>query len=61
MQPIDKIGVLRNGILEKFGDRDEVLADLAASRQPAQEPQKSKPMFAMQASASIVQPKQSAE
>ncbi|KKB10360.1 hypothetical protein VE26_08090 [Devosia chinhatensis] len=34
MQPIDKLAVLRDGILEKFGDRDEVLRELAPK--PAQ-------------------------
>lgn len=28
LQPIDKLGVLRDGILEKFGDRDEVLREM---------------------------------
>lgn len=29
LRPIDKLGVLRDGVLEKFGDRDDVLRDMA--------------------------------
>ena len=28
LQPIDKLGVLRDGVLEKFGDRDDVLREM---------------------------------
>ena len=32
LQPIDKIGVLRDGMLERFGDRDDVLRDMGAQQ-----------------------------
>lgn len=32
LDPIDKIGVLREGVLDQFGDRDEVLRDMAGQR-----------------------------
>ncbi|QDZ10700.1 type I secretion system permease/ATPase [Devosia ginsengisoli] len=32
LDPIDKIGVLRDGVLDQFGDRDEVLRDMAGQR-----------------------------
>jgi PrtD family type I secretion system ABC transporter len=32
LDPIDKIGVLREGVLEQFGDRDEVLREMAGQR-----------------------------
>jgi len=31
LPPIDKLGVLRDGVLERFGDRDEVLRDMAGN------------------------------
>lgn len=36
LKPIDRIGVLRDGVLERFGERDEVMR--ALSRQPAVKP-----------------------
>lgn len=36
LKPIDRIGVLRDGVLERFGERDEVLR--ALSRQPPVKP-----------------------
>lgn len=33
LQPIDKLGVLRDGVLERFGDRDDVLRDMSANAQ----------------------------
>lgn len=36
LQPIDKIGVLRDGVLERFGDRDDVLREMAP--QPQRKP-----------------------
>ncbi len=37
LQPIDKIGVLRDGVLERFGDRDDVLREMMQP-QPAVKP-----------------------
>jgi ATP-binding cassette subfamily C exporter for protease/lipase len=37
LRPIDKLGVLRDGILEKFGDRDDVLREMAP-QPPVQKP-----------------------
>ena len=31
LQPIDKLGIMRDGVLERFGDRDEVLREMAAN------------------------------
>ena len=33
LQPVDKLAVLRDGILEKFGDRDEVLREMGQRHQ----------------------------
>ena len=32
LNPVDKLGVLRDGMLERFGDRDEVLREMAPKR-----------------------------
>jgi ATP-binding cassette subfamily C exporter for protease/lipase len=32
LQPVDKLAVIRGGVLEKFGDRDEVLQEMAPKR-----------------------------
>jgi ATP-binding cassette, subfamily C, bacterial exporter for protease/lipase len=34
LKPIDKLGVMRDGVLEKFGDRDEVLREINPPPQP---------------------------
>lgn len=34
LQPIDKLGLIRDGMLELFGDRDEVLRQMMPQRQP---------------------------
>ena len=34
LQPIDKIAVLRDGILEKFGNRDDILREMSGQPQP---------------------------
>lgn len=36
LQAVDKLGILRDGVLERFGDRDEVISELApaAARKP---------------------------
>ena len=39
LRPIDKLGVLRDGVLEKFGDRDDVLREMAPQPpQPVSKP-----------------------
>lgn len=35
LQPIDKIGLLRDGVLERFGDRDDVLREMMQPPAPA--------------------------
>jgi PrtD family type I secretion system ABC transporter len=37
LQPIDKLGVIRDGVLERFGDRDDVLRDMMQA-QPVSKP-----------------------
>jgi ABC-type protease/lipase transport system fused ATPase/permease subunit len=32
LQPVDKLGIIRNGVLEKFGDRDELLRETAPKK-----------------------------
>ena len=34
LQPIDKLGVMRGGLLERFGDRDDVLREMMPQRPP---------------------------
>jgi len=34
LEPIDKIGVMRDGVMEQFGDRDEILREMAGQRAP---------------------------
>ncbi|MGV8833378.1 MAG: type I secretion system permease/ATPase [Devosia sp.] len=34
LEPIDKLGVMRDGVLEQFGDRDEVLQEMSGQRTP---------------------------
>lgn len=36
--PIDKLGVLRDGVLEKFGNRDDVLRDMQPQPSPQKKP-----------------------
>ena len=36
--PIDKLGVLRDGILEKFGNRDDVLREMQPQPQAQKKP-----------------------
>ncbi|MBU2533564.1 MAG: type I secretion system permease/ATPase [Alphaproteobacteria bacterium] len=61
LQPVDKIAILRDGVLEKFGDRDEVLNELNPRQKQAPKEEKPQQIFSMQAHASIGQPKRPAE